>query len=48
MRHDLPRRIQIHETKVKWYNKEPIKEAIEIVVLCVAFTAAMLIMQVLL
>lgn len=45
MRHDLPKRIQLHETKVKWYNREPIKEAIEIVVLFVFFMVSMLLVQ---
>ena len=40
MRHDLPKRIQLHAPVKRWYHNEHLREAIEIVVLFAAFMAA--------
>jgi hypothetical protein len=46
MRHDLPKRIQtLSPPPKRWYQNEYVKEAIEIVVLFVAFMVSMLLIQ---
>lgn len=45
MRHDLPKRIQLHAPVKRWYQNDHLKEAIEIVVLFAAFMASAYVIQ---